>query len=52
MPRKFRNDPGKHIDPFKYTTLKGYQFDIVIRSLNTVFIGIDIDLIISKLKAN
>ena len=32
--------------------LKGYLFNTVITSLNIVFIGINIDFVISKLKAN
>ena len=32
--------------------LKDDQFHTVIRSLNIVFIGINIDFVISKLKAN
>ena len=50
--RKFRNDPCKLIAPLIKLILKGYQFNTVIRSLNIVFIGINIDFVISKLKAN
>ena len=39
----FRNDPGKLIGPLNKLILKGYQFNTVIRSLNIVFIGINID---------
>ena len=46
------NDPGKLITSLNKLILKGYQFNTVIRSLNTVFIGINIDFVISKLEAN
>ena len=48
----FSNDPGKLVDPLNKLILKGYQFNTVIRSLNIVFIGINIDFVISKFKAN
>ena len=50
--RKFRNDPCKLVAPLNKLILKGYLFNTVIRSLNIVFIGINIDFVISKLKAN
>ena len=50
--RKLTNDPGKLIGPLSKLILKGYKFNTVIRSLNIVFIGINIDFVISKLKAN
>ena len=50
--RKFRNDPCKLVAPLNKLILKGYLFNTVIRSLNIVFIGNNIDFVISKLKAN
>ena len=50
--RKFRNDPCKLVAPLNKLILKGYLFNTVIRSLNIVFIGINIDFVISRLKAN
>ena len=50
--RKFKNDPCKLIAPLNKLILKAYQFNTVIKSLNIVFIGINIDFVISKLKAN
>ena len=50
--RKFRKDPCKLVAPLNKLILKGYLFNTVIRSLNIVFSGINIDFVISKLKAN
>ena len=42
----------KFVVPLNKLILKGYLFNSVIRSLNFVFIGINIDFVISKLKTN
>ena len=47
-----RNDLCKLIASLNKLILKGYQLNTVIRSLNIVFIDINIDFVISKLKAN
>lgn len=50
--RKFRNNPGKTYRSFKKTYAKRLQFNTVIGSLNIVFIGMNIDFVISRFKAN
>ena len=42
----------KLVDPLNNLILKGYKLNTVIRSLNIVFNGNNIDFIISKLKAD
>ena len=49
---KLRNDPGKLIDPLNKPIRNSKQFITVIKSLNIVFIGINSDFVISKLKVN
>ena len=50
--RKSLCDPCKLIEPLNKLISKGYRTNIVIRSLNIVHIGTNIDIVISKLKHN
>ena len=50
--RKSLCDPCKLIEPLNKLISKDYRTNIVIRSLNIVHIGTNIDIVISKLKHN